>query len=354
MDFRDYYRTLGVGRDASEQAIRAAFRKLARQHHPDVNPGDPEAEARFKAINEAHEVLRDPEKRKLYDRFGADWQRYQQAQAADGDPGAGADFAQWFTGGAVGPRPDGQRGAYRGFGAEGPGGDFSDFFASLFGDGARAGRAGPRRGADQEVDVEITLEEADRGTTRLLALQSTDRCPTCGGAGATREGRCPTCGGDGYVAQTRRVEARIPAGVGDGARVRLAGQGGRGDADGPAGDLYLRVRLLPHARFARDGADLTATVDVPLDTAALGGEVPVATLGDERVALRIPPETQNGRVFRLRGKGLRRGTGEEARGDLLARVNVVLPTGLDERERALFTELRERRGRRAAHTGGRS
>jgi DnaJ-class molecular chaperone len=172
--------------------------------------------------------------------------------------------------------------------------------------------------------------------------------------GATREGRCPTCGGGGAVAQTRRLEVRIPAGVGDGARVRLAGQGGPGDADGPAGDLYLRVHFLPHERFARDGADLTTTIDVPLDTAALGGEVLVPTLGDERVALRIPPETQNGRVFRLRGKGLRRGTGEGTRGDLLARVNVVLPTGLDERERALFTGLRERHGRRAAHAGGRS
>ena len=339
MDFKDYYQILGVKRDASEKEIHAAFRKLARKYHPDVNHDNKDAEARFKEINEAHEVLGDPEKRKQYDRFGADWQRYQGAAGA----GQGADFSQWFSGQRGGRRTD-----YREQG--GGGGDFSDFFETIFGSASRArgaGRAAPRRGEDQEYEVAITLEDADRGTTRLLELQTTDLCPTCGGSGASGGRLCQGCNGAGWVAQTKRLEARIPAGMNDGERVRLAGQGGPGQAGGPNGDLYLRVRILPHARFERDGADLKTTVDVPLYTATLGGEVTVATLNG-RLALRIPPETQNGGTFRLRGKGLGRSAGAGARGDLLARVNVVLPTGLSERERELFAQLRDLRAGRTA------
>jgi DnaJ-class molecular chaperone len=342
MDFKDYYQTLGVKRDASEKEIRTAFRKLARQHHPDVNKGDAQAETRFKEINEAHEVLSDPEKRKMYDRFGADWQRYQQAQQA-GYNVSQDDFGQWFTG-RTGGGQGGPRVEFRDFGS---GGEFSDFFETLFGrqGGARRGGNGaggpiPRRGEDQEVEAELTLEEADRGTTRMVSLQTPNVCATCGGGGVKEHRRCPTCGGEGYTLQTRRLEARIPAGVYDGARIRLAGQGGSGFAGGPNGDLYLRVRLLPHERFERDGADLRATVDVPLYTAILGGDATVQSLTG-RLALRIPPETQNGRVFRLRGKGLARGMGSDQRGDLLARVNVVLPTGLTEQERELFVRLRD-------------
>ncbi|MDP9373121.1 MAG: DnaJ domain-containing protein, partial [Chloroflexota bacterium] len=187
MEFKDYYQTLGVKRDASEKEIHSAFRKLARKYHPDINPNDQDAEARFKEINEAHEVLGDPEKRKMYDRFGADWQRYQQAQAAGVDPDAAADFGQWFTGRAGGQR-GGPRVEFREFTSDGDG-DFSDFFESLFGGATRtrgagrAGRSAPRRGEDQEYGVEITLEEADRGTTRVFDLQTTDVCGTCGGAG---------------------------------------------------------------------------------------------------------------------------------------------------------------------------
>ena len=336
MDFKDYYQVLGVKRDASEKEIRAAFRKLARQHHPDVNKDDKQAEARFKEVNEAHEVLSDPEKRKMYDRFGADWQRYQQAQG--GGQGGGQDFSQWFTGGRPGAG-GGQRAEYRDFG---DGGEFSDFFETLFG-GQRRGRNGsggpiPRRGEDQEVEVEVTLEEADAGTTRIVNLQTTSVCPTCGGGGVKDHRRCPTCGGGGFTAQNRRLEARIPAGVADGARIRLSGQGGSGAAGGPSGDLYLRVRLLPHKQFEREGSDLRTTVDVPLYTAILGGEIAVPALGT-RLSLRIPPETQNGKVFRLRGKGL--SSGRDTRGDLLARINVVLPTGLTEEQRELFARLRD-------------
>ncbi len=344
MDFKDYYNLLGVKRDASEKEIRAAFRKLARKHHPDINPGDPEAEARFKELNEAHEVLSDPEKRAQYDRFGADWQRYQGAagQAAQ----AAGDFGHWFTGRDGGGRVD-----YREFTGDG---EFSDFFDALFGGrrGARATRteryAGPLRGEDQEYDVDVTLEEADRGTTRHLTLQTTDRCATCGGSGASGNRRCPTCNGAGRVVQSKRLEARIPAGMPDGGRVRLAGQGSPGYDGGPNGDLYLRIHLLPHERFEREGTNLTTVVDVPLYTALLGGEVPVPAL-DGQLALRIPPGTQNGRRFRLRGKGLPRGNG--TRGDLLARVNVVLPSDLSARERALVAQLRDLRTPQAARAG---
>ena len=333
MDFKDYYQTLGVKRDASEKDIRAAFRKLARQHHPDLNKDDKQAEARFKEVNEAHDVLSDPEKRKMYDRFGADWQRYQQAQAA-GQTVPSEDFSQWFTGRSGGGA--GGRTEFR------DSGEASDFFETLFG-GSRRGRNGanspiPRRGEDQEVEVELPLEEADRGTTRMLTLQSTTICATCGGTGIKDHRRCPTCGGGGYTAQNRRLEARIPARVTDGARIRLSGQGGAGYAGGPSGDLYLRIRLLPHERFEREGSDLRTAFDVPLYTAILGGEATVPALGGQ-LSLRIPPETQNGRTFRLRGKGLSKGG--DQRGDLLARVNIILPTGLSEEERELFARLRD-------------
>ena len=339
MDFKDYYKTLGVKRDASDKEIRSAFRKLARQYHPDMNKDDKSAEIRFKEINEANEVLSDPEKRKMYDQFGSDWQRYQQAQGSAPGAGSANDFSQWFSGQGGGAR-GGPRVEYRDFGD----GEFSDFFETLFGGGGGRGRAygqpRPQRGEDQEYEVAITLEEADRGATRGLELQTPTLCATCGGQGIVEHRRCPTCGGTGTTVQSRRIEARIPAGVQDGGRIRLAGQGGPGALGGPNGDLYLRVRLLPHERFEREGSDLRVAVDIPLYTAILGGEAAVPALGG-RLALRIPPETQNGRLFRLRGKGLRRGTGDESRGDLLARVNVVLPTKLTERERELFTRLRD-------------
>jgi molecular chaperone DnaJ len=347
MEFKDYYQILGVKRDASEKEIKSAFRKLARKYHPDVNPGNTEAETRFKEINEAHEVLANAEKRTQYDQFGADWQRYQQAQTAGYDPGAAADFSQWFTGqnGRGGPRVE-----YREY--SGGEGDFSDFFESLFGGAGRGRTTRPtrHRGEDQEYEVEITLEEADQGATRTLNLQLTTVCPTCGGAGISDHRRCPTCGGTGATVQTRKIEARIPAGISEGGRVRLAGQGGPGYNGGPNGDLYLRVHLLTHARFERDGANLKTPVDVPLYTAILGGEITVPALGG-RLALRIPPETQNGRVFRLRGKGLPTGVNSAARGDLLARVNVVLPANLSERERDLFAQLRDVREPHVARAG---
>src|SRR3954453_18071927 len=208
MDFKDYYQTLGVKRDASDKEVRAAFRKLARKYHADVNKDDANAETRFKEINEAHEVVSDAEKRKMYDQFGADWQRYQQAQAAGFDPNAGQpDFSQWFTGQARGGR-GGTRVEFR---DSGDGGDFSDFFESLFGGagGATRGRGfnqpRPHRGEDQEYEVAVTLEESDRGTARTLELQTPTICTTCGGTGVAEHRRCPTCGGNGMVMQSRRI-----------------------------------------------------------------------------------------------------------------------------------------------------
>ncbi len=340
MDFKDYYQTLGLKREASEKEVHAAFRKLARKHHPDMNRDDQGAAARFKEINEAHEVLGDAEKRALYDQSGADWQRYQQARAGGFDQQAAqADFSQWFAGQQAGR--GGTRVEFHDHDSNG--GQRSDYFESLFGGGTRGrgqAQARQRRGDDQEYEVAITLEEADAGAARTLSLQTSVPCATCGGVGIVEHRRCPTCGGDGVTMQSRRLEARIPAGVQDGGRVRLAGQGGPGALGGPSGDLHLRIKIAPHAQFSREGSDLSVLVDVPLYDAILGGEAAIPSLNG-RLALRIPPETQNGRIFRLRGKGLRRGGTDESRGDLLARVNIVLPTDLGERERALFRQLRD-------------
>jgi curved DNA-binding protein len=324
MEFKDYYQILGVQKNASVDEIKKAYRKLARKHHPDVNPGDKSAEERFKDINEAYQVLSDPEKRKKYDQFGAQWQQYARAG------GRPEDFwTQW----GAGPGQGGVRGGARTvspeeleqmFGGAGGGFGFSDFFDALFGGGfpggggfaqqrprqARPQQMRPRKGRDAEHSIDITLEEAFYGTLRALKWE------------------------DG-----RRIEARIPRGVKTGSRVRLQGQGSAGTAGGAAGDLYLQVRVLPHDRFERDGDDLHVTVPVDLYTALLGGQVNVSTI-DRTVSLTIPPETANGRVFRLRGLGMPKLRNEEERGDLYAVVEVQLPRNLTEREKELFGQLR--------------
>lgn len=354
VQFKDYYQTLGVPRDADEKAVRAAYRKLARKHHPDINPGDRAAEERFKEINEAYEVLADPAKRKMYDRYGEDWQRYRDAgftgdEPAGRAPGAGSrvdpsDFGSWFSGQTGGSAPEGFRVEYQ----NADEGGFSDFFQTLF--GRRADRVGdrfgtstsrPRRGEDYEVAVDITFDEAFRGATRAFDVQTVEPCPTCNGTGIARGATCPTCDGTGRVPRTKTLEIRIPAGIATGGRVRVAGQGGPGQG-GPSGDVYLRVTVLPDPRFERDGDDLRTDIEVPLYTALLGGEVEVPT-PTGRVALTIPPESQSGRVFRLRGQGMPRLKRKGERGDLLARLRVVLPTGLTEEERSLVRQLRDQR-----------
>jgi curved DNA-binding protein len=314
MDYKDYYKVLGVNKNADEKEIKRAYRRLAREFHPDVNPGDAQAEEHFKEINEAYEVLGDSEKRAKYDQFGASWQQYQHM---GGDP-SGFDWSQWMSGG----HPGGTRVEFSGdlgdlFG--GGAGGFSDFFNALFGDmGIRSSGFGRRgrsgiRGQDLEQSVQVTLEEALHGTRRLLEK-------------------------DG-----RRLEVKIPRGVKTGSRIRIAGEGGLGSSGMPSGDLFLKVNVSPHAVFTRDGDNLRREIDVDLYTAALGGEVRVGTL-DGYVTLKVPPETQSGRTFRLRGRGMPKLGKRDERGDLYVKARVQLPQNLSEREKQLFRELADLRG----------
>jgi curved DNA-binding protein len=313
MEYKDYYKILGVPRNADAKAIKKAFRQLARQYHPDANPDDPHAEERFKEINEAYEVLSDPEKRAKYDRLG---QSYQQWQRAGGQPGS-FDWSQWISG-----MPGGVRVEY------GDAGDlFSDFFQAIFGGdpfgGVRGQAAGMGfedllrnsrvrssrsvRGQDLDTPVEITLEEAYHGTTRLLSK-------------------------DG-----RRLQVKIPRGARTGTRVRIAGEGAGG------GDLYLNVKVKDDPRFERKGDDLYEDVTINLYTAVLGGEVQVPTMTG-RVTLKISPGTQPGQLIRLRNKGMPKLRQPDEYGDLYVRVGVEIPKELSAKERALFKELAHIRG----------
>lgn len=319
MPGKDYYQILGVPRNASEKEIKQAYRKLARQYHPDVNPGDKSAEAKFKEINEAYEVLSDPEKRRKYDQFGENWQYAEQFARAGAQ-----QQARWGFGGQE---------IKFDFGDFGGAGGFGDIFDSILHEfGGRPSRR-PRRGQDIEYPLEVTLEEAYRGTTRLIEIQSEEPCPTCGGKG------CRTCGGAGAFVRPRRLEVKIPPGVKQGSRVRIAGKGGPGYMGGEAGDLYLIISVKPDSRFQRTDDDLYVEVPVYLTDAILGGEVEVPTLDGKRLALKIPPETQNGKVFRLAGQGMPR-LGNNTRGDLYAKVKVVLPTRLSQKEKELFQQLK--------------
>jgi curved DNA-binding protein len=320
VEFKDYYATLGVGKTATEKEIKQAFRKLARKHHPDVNPGDKAAEAKFKEINEAYEVLGDPAKRKKYDELGANWRAYEQAERTGGpNPFAG----QWNVnagGGQGGFRTMTPEEMEEMFGDQNP---FSDFFTTFFGGsfgggesaarGGTRGRSRSRQGRDVEHEIELSLEDAYHGTTRRLSLKH-----------------------DGH---TRTVDVRIPAGVGDGSRVRISGEGESGTGGAASGDLYLRVRLAPHPRFERKGRDLYVKVPLPVTTAVLGGEVEVPTIAGKPVRLRIPALTQNGQVFRLKRYGMPAISKNEDKGDAYARVEVQLPTHLTPEERAHYEAL---------------
>ncbi len=312
MPAKDYYSILGVPRDASDKDVKQAYRKLARKYHPDVNPGDKAAEEKFKQINEAYEVISDPDKRKKYDQFGDQWQYADQFRQAQGQPGqaGGTRFYGFRTGSSPGGASSFQQE------------DLESLFGNIFGGGGGFGRTGSARtqtfpGEDIESPVEITLEEAYYGTTRTVSIEQPNGAP-------------------------RRLELKIPAGVKDGGRIRFAGQGQPGAGGGEAGDLYLVVTVRPNPSFERRGDDLLSEVPVPLTTAELGGEVALNTIKGSKLALKIPPETQNGRIFRLAGQGMPK-IGTNTYGDLLAKVSVVLPTGLSARERELFEELRRMR-----------
>ena len=327
MEFKDYYQTLGVAKTATEKEIKAAFRRLARKLHPDVNPGDKSAESKFKEINEAHEVLADPEKRRKYDELGANWRMYEQAQThGQGFPGGspfgdGPQQGAWTInmGGPGGYRTMSQEEMQDLFGNEDP---FSDFFRTFFaGDAGGAREAGRARGAraprsqkgrDIEHAVELTLEEAYHGATRRISIKE--------------------------AGHTRSVDVRIPAGVKDGSRVRAAGEGSSGANGGGAGDLYLRVQVKPHPVFERKGDDLHTRVAVPVTTAVLGGEAQVPTVAGS-VRLKIPEGTQNGQVFRLKGHGMSQVGKPEGRGDLYASIDVQLPRALTREQRQHYEAL---------------
>ncbi len=316
MEFKDYYQTLGLPKTATGKEIKQAFRKLARKYHPDVNPGDKTAESRFKEINEAYEVLADPEKRRKYDELGANWRQYEQAQQAGQSP---FGDIRWSTGGPAsgGFRAVDEEQLRSMFGDANP---FSDFFQAFFGGAQSTERRGrsprgarARAGRDVENEIELSLEDAMHGATRRLAIKQ-----------------------EGHA---RTVDVRIPAGVGDGSRVRVPGEGEHGAAGGRPGDLYLRVRLAPHPRFERRGRDLHTQVRVPVTTAVLGGEAEVETLGGRPLRLRVPALTQNGQVFRLKGHGMPALGKPNERGDLYAAVVVEMPRRLTPEQRRHYEEL---------------
>ena len=353
MSKADYYETLGVARDADEKALKSAFRKKAMQYHPDRNPGDAEAEKRFKDVNEAYEALKDPQKRAAYDRFG---------------------HAAFEQGGGMGGSPFGGRG---GMGS----GGFSDIFEDIFGDmmgGARA-RQGQRagRGSDIRYNMEITLEEAFHGKSAEIDVPTSvlcgrcegtgskpgtepKTCPTCVGAGRVRasqgffsiERTCPTCEGAGQVIsdpcdlcegrgrveEERTLQVNIPAGIEEGTRIRLAEEGEAGVRGGTAGDLYIFVSVSPHEFFARDGADLSCRVPISMTTAALGGQIEVVGLDGAKTRVKIPEGTQHGKTFRLKGKGMPVLRSPHM-GDLYIQIAVETPQKLSRRQKELLQEF---------------
>ena len=344
MDYKDYYKILGVAKSASADDIKKAYRKLARKYHPDVNPGDKSAEAKFKEINEAYEVLSDPDKRKRYDTLGPNWQE----QFGFGSPTGARTRTYGSSTGRTGTDDIP-------YNFEDPT-NFSDFFETLFGrrnagTGTGTGTTtrtrsglgfGPRKGDDIEQPVEINLREAYAGTRRSYNVQAPETCTTCKGTGRTGGRVCPVCNGTGSVTRSKTLEVKIPPGVDNGSRVRVAGEGQPGVNGGQRGDLFLTITVKPDPIFERKGDDLTVDVQVPLTTAMLGGEVPVPTPDGKRLLLTIPPETQNGQTFRLGGKGMPRTKGSGS-GNLLARVQVVLPRQLSPQEKQLFQELAKQR-----------
>ena len=330
VEFKDYYKILGVERTASDEAIRRAFRKLARQYHPDVAKDKKAAEEKFKEINEAYEVLGDPEKRKRYDSLGAEWN-----QGFRPPPG-------WE-----------RRGRRSGRGSESfndfefhfGGTGFSDFFEQFFGSmgGRRSGsdsrdplREHWQRGQDVEADILVTLEEALNGSIRPVSLRHEVICPRCGGSGELGRRACPECGGSGHSGRVENYQVKIPAGVREGQRLRLAGRGEAGTGEAPSGDLFLRVRFAKHPDYRVEGDDLYFDLDLAPWEAVLGGQVSVPTLGG-RIGIKIPPGAQNVQKMRIRGHGLTLRDG--GRGDLYVVLHIQVPERIGERERTLWEQL---------------
>jgi DnaJ-class molecular chaperone len=337
MEFKDYYQILGVGRNATGKEIKRAYRKLARQYHPDLNPGNKEAEKKFKEINEAYEVLSDPEKKRRYDELGMAWNTYGQQNTEE----FWRDFYSKY----------GSSGQYTTtFDSDFDVGGFSDFFRAFFGDLWQGTKRGSRRTAshfgfspeaeekvsreapgEAKAEVEISFEESFRGTNRNVRVEYGEICSHCGGTGRVdfRE-TCRVCRGEGVQKRSKVINVNIPPGVDDGTKLRVPGMlGGK--------DFYLLVRVKPHPFFKREGDNLLLEVPLTVTEAALGTEIEIPTLTG-RIKMRIPPETQNGTIFRLRGLGFPRLKGE-GRGDQLVKVQVVIPKGLTEQEKKLLEEF---------------
>ncbi|MCE1182098.1 MAG: molecular chaperone DnaJ [Rhodocyclales bacterium] len=351
MSKRDFYEILGVNRDASDDEIKKAYRKLAMKFHPDRNPDNPSAEEKFKEAKEAYEILSDSQKRAAYDQYGHAGVD-PQAGMGGGGFGGGAGFADAF------------------------GGIFDEIFGGRGGGGG--GRSNVYRGSDLHYNLDITLEQAAKGTETKIRIPTMEECEVCHGSGAkpgTQPKTCPTCngagqvrlqqgffsiqqtchkchgtgkfvadpckscGGAGRVKQHKTLSVKIPAGVDEGNRIRLTGEGEHGVNGGPPGDLYVQIRLKPHAVFQRDHNDLHCEMPISFTTAALGGEIEIPTL-DGAASIKIPPETQSGRVFRLRGKGIKNVHGHNY-GDLMCHVVVETPVNLTERQKELLRELEE-------------
>ena len=305
----DYYQLIGVKRDAAPGEIKKAYRKLARKFHPDVNPGNPEAEARFKQIQEAYSVLSDTEKREQYDRFGS-----VDPSEAGFDP----------FGGAAGGRGGG--GVHVDFGDLGGAGgfqDLGDIFGSIFGGAGRRRPAGPAKGEDLLVQVEVNFSDAMKGASVTLPVQRKIGCAQCGGSGIQGSARCSSCRGSGTVVSTERLKVRIPEGISDGRKIRIAGKGTEGLRGGPVGDLFVRVSVREDPFFKRDGDDIRTTVPITFSEAYRGGEVVIGTIHGP-VRAKVPAGTNSGRTFRLRGKGAKN-MKTRAFGDHLYTVEIVVP-----------------------------
>jgi len=328
--FKDYYELLGVKRDATDDQIRQAYRKLARKLHPDLNPGDRTSEEKFKDINEANEVLSDPEKRKRYDQLGANWKD-------------GAEFTAPPGWGRVNVQFDDLNGVFGG-------GGFSDFFETLFGGRASSGgpearrrsgrssRSGSARGQDAEAEMEISLEDAHRGGRHRITLQGGRACPTCNGTGMSSGVVCVTCRGSGQVLSPRVIDVNIPPAARDGSVIKVGKQGQQVSGGGEPGDLFIKLKIKAHPVFAVSGDDLTSEAPISPSEAVIGATIEVPTI-DGKIEMKIPAGSQGGQRLRLRGQGLnKRGGG---RGDQYVKLKVVVPTHPTERELQLYKELAE-------------
>ncbi|GJL85198.1 MAG: chaperone protein DnaJ [Micavibrio sp.] len=356
---RDYYETLGVNKGASADELKKAYRKLAMKHHPDQNKDNPEAEAKFKEISEAYEILKDDQKRAAYDHYGPE--AFEAAMSGGGGGGGG---------------PGG------GFAGSGFSGAFSDIFEDMFGDfvgggGGRGRQTGPSRGSDVQYTMELTLEEAYKGKETTIKIPLNDECdtckgsgaepgtssedcdtcggagrvrqqqgfftiertcPKCSGAGSTLKNPCKKCGGAGREQKNKTLKVKIPAGVDSGRRIRLTGEGEAGVRGGPRGDLYVLIAMKPHKFFKREGANLHCRVPIPVTKAALGGDVDVPTIEESRAKVKIPPGTQTGQQFRLKGKGMTV-LRSDSKGDMYIELFVETPVNLDKKQQDLIKQL---------------